>query len=157
MTFNQKKYVELLKYEEWIKENFKQSLLEYDEVKYYELQDQLSFIKNFIIFKKYLPQYLKLFKDFLDNKITSKLFIDEFYYIFNEQNKSLEKQIDDFAEIKNLKNNYQVSSLSLTFYNISIKLDIFDENIEPGSEIFDKNLKSYINEQYNSLKMINFE
>ena len=98
-----------------------------------------------------------MFKDFLDNKITSKLFIDEFYYIFNEQNKSLEKQIDDFAEIKNLKNNYQVSSLSLTFYNISIKLDIFDENIEPGSEIFDKNLKSYINEQYNSLKMINFE
>ena len=102
-------------------------------------------------------KYEELVKDFINNKISSELFIDKFYYIFDEQNQSLEKNIRDFVETKKLKNNYQVSGLSLTFYNISVKLDIFDANIEPGTEEFDKNLKSYIIEQYNSLKMINFE
>ena len=41
-----------MKYEKLVTEKFQQTLGEYDSEKYFELQNQLSYVKDFIIWKK---------------------------------------------------------------------------------------------------------
>ena len=52
MTLNKKRCLELLKYEKVVTKKFQQTLGEYDSEKYFELQNQLSYVKDFIIWKK---------------------------------------------------------------------------------------------------------
>ena len=49
MMFNKKKCLELLKYEKLVTETFQQTLGEYDSEKYFKLQNQLNYVKDFII------------------------------------------------------------------------------------------------------------
>ena len=49
--FNKKKCLELLEYEKLVAEKFQQTLDNYDLEKYYQLQSQLRYVKDFIIWK----------------------------------------------------------------------------------------------------------
>jgi hypothetical protein len=69
MTFNKKNCLKLLEYEKLVTEKFQQTLGKYDSEKYFELQNQLSYMKEFIIWKQSFSQYFKLFTNFKNGLI----------------------------------------------------------------------------------------
>lgn len=64
MVFDKTKLIELLNYKEFIEEEFKVTLRDYNLKKYFELQNYLNYIKDFIIWKNSFSKYFKLFTDF---------------------------------------------------------------------------------------------
>ena len=105
MTLNKKKCLELLKHEKLVKEKFQQSLDEYDLKKYFELQNQLRYVKDFIIWKKSFSQYFKLFTNFKNGLIDGEWFVDEFFDIFNEDKELLKNFVFNSESFKKLNIN----------------------------------------------------
>lgn len=74
MSSDKSKCLKWLKYEKLVKENYQTTLREYILEKYFELQNQLIYIKDFIIWENSFSQYLKLFFEiFLNYHLVNSL------------------------------------------------------------------------------------
>lgn len=93
MIFNKKNCLKYLKYEKLVTEKLQQTLGEYDSEKYFEPQNQLNYVKDFIIWKQSFSQYFKLFTNFKNGLIDGESFVDEFFDIFNEDKELLKTLI----------------------------------------------------------------
>ena len=154
MTFNKKNCLKLLKYEKLVTEKFQQRLGEYDSEKYFELQNQLSYVKDFIIWKQSFSQYFKLFTNFKNGLIDGESFVDEFFDIFNEDKELLKNFVFNSESFKNLNINPKSSGLVLFLEEISMKCDLFqdDSDIRLAGEIDEDQLRSYIKQIYTELE-----
>ena len=154
MTFNKKNCLKLLKYEKLVTEKFQQRLGEYDSEKYFELQNQLSYVKDFIIWKQSFSQYFKLFTNFKNGLIDGESFVDEFFDIFNEDKELLKNFVFNSESFKNLNINPKSSGLVLFLEEISMKCDLFqdDSDIRLAGEIDEDQLRSYIKQIYTDLE-----
>ncbi len=154
MTFNKKNCLKLLKYEKLVTEKFQQRLGEYDSEKYFELQNQLSYVKDFIIWKQSFSQYFKLFTNFKNGLIDGESFVDEFFDIFNEDKELLKNFVFNSESFKNLNINPKSSGLVLFLEEISMKCDLFqdDSDIILAGEIDEDQLRSYIKQIYTDLE-----
>ena len=144
MTFNKKNCLKLLKYEKLVTEKFQQTLSEYDSEKYFELQNQLSYVKDFIIWKQSFSQYFKLFTNFKNGLIDGESFVDEFFDIFNEDKELLKNFVFNSESFKKLNINPKSSGLVLFLEEISMKCDLFqdDSDIRLAGEIDEDQLRS---------------
>ena len=68
--------------------------------KYFELQNQLSYVKDFIIWKQSFSQYFKLFTNFKNGLIDGEWFVDEFFDIFNEDKELLKNFVFNSESFK---------------------------------------------------------
>ena len=154
MTLNKKKCLKLLKYEKLVTEKFQQTLGEYDSKKYFELRNQLSYVKDFIIWKKSFSQYFKLFTNFKNGLIDGEWFVDEFFDLFNEDKELLKNFVFNSESFKKLNINPKSSGLVLFLEEISIKCDLFQDNldIKLTSQIDEDQLRSYIKQIYTELE-----
>ena len=154
MTFNKKNCLKLLKYEKLVTEKFQQTLGEYDSEKYFELQNQLSYVKDFIIWKQSFSQYFKLFTNFKNGLIDGESFVDEFFDIFNEDKELLKNFVFNSESFKKLNINSKSSGLVLFLEEISMKCDLFqdDSDIRLAGEINEDQLRSYIKQIYTDLE-----
>lgn len=154
MTFNKKNCLKLLIYEKLVTEKFQQTLVEYDSKKYLELQNQLSYVKDFIIWKQSFSQYFKLFPNFKNGLIDGESFVDEFFDIFNEDKELLKNFVFNSESIKKLNINPKSSGLVLFLEEISMKCDFFydDSDIRLAGEIDEDQLRSYIKQIYTDLE-----
>lgn len=64
MSFDKAKCLKLLNYKKLVQEKFGITIREYNSEKYFELQNQLIYIKDFIIWKNSFSQYFRLFTNF---------------------------------------------------------------------------------------------
>jgi len=154
MTFNKKNCLKLLKYEKLVTEKFQQTLGEYDSKKYFELQNQLSYVKDFIIWKQSFSQYFKLFTNFKNVLIDRESFVDEFFDIFNEDKELLKNFVFNSKSFKKLNINSKSLGLVLFLEKISMKCDLFqdDFDIRLAGEIDEDQLRSYIKQIYTDLE-----
>lgn len=157
MTFSKKNCLKLLKYEKLVTEKFQQMLGEYDSEKYFELQNQLSYVKDFIIWKQSFSQYFKLFTNFKNELIDGERFVDEFFDIFNEDKELLKNFVFNSESLKKLNINPKSSRLVLFLEEISMKCDLFqdDSDIRLAGEIDEDQLRSYIKQIYTDLESFN--
>ena len=157
MTFSKKNCLKLLKYEKLVTEKFQQTLGEYDSEKYFELQNQLSYVKDFIIWKQSFSQYFKLFTNFKNELIDGERFVDEFFDIFNEDKELLKNFVFNSESLKKLNINPKSSRLVLFLEEISMKCDLFqdDSDIILAGEIDEDQLRSYIKQIYTDLESFN--
>ena len=100
MTFNKKNCLKLLKYEKLVTEKFQQTLVEYDSEKYFELQNPLNYVKDFIVWKQNFSQSFKLFTNFKNGLIDVESFVDKFFYIFNEDKELLKNFVFNSESFK---------------------------------------------------------
>ena len=154
MTFNKKNCLKLLKYEKLVTETFQQTLGKYDSEKYFELQNQLSYVKDFIIWKQTFSQYFKLFTNFKNGLIDGESFVDEFFDLFNEDKELLKNFVFNSESFKKLNINPKSSGLVLFLEEISMKCDLFqdDSDIRLAGEIDEDQLRSYIKQIYTDLE-----
>ena len=154
MTFNKKNCLKLLKYEKLVTEKFQQPLDEYDSEKFFELQKQLNYVKDFIIWKRSFLEYFKLFTNFKNGLIDGEVFVDEFFDIFNEDKELLKNFVFNSESFKKLNINYKSSGLILFLEEISMKFDLFqdDSDIRLAGEIDEDQLRSYIKQMYTYLE-----
>jgi len=154
MTFNKKKCLKLLKYEKLVTEKFQQTLDEYDLEKYFELQHQLRYMKDFIIWKQSFSQYFKLFTNFKNGLIDGESFVDEFFDLFNEDKELLKNFVFNSESFKKLNINPKSSGLVLFLDEISMKCDLFqdDSDVRLAGEIDEDQLRSYIKQIYTQLE-----
>jgi len=154
MTFNKKNCLKLLKYEKLVTEKFQQTLGEYDSEKYFELQNQLSYVKDFIIWKQTFSQYFKLFTNFKNGLIDGESFVDEFFDLFNEDKEILKNFVFNSESFKKLNINTKSSGLVLFLDEISLKCDLFqdDSGIRLTGEIDEDQLRFYIKQMYTDLE-----
>jgi hypothetical protein len=111
MTFNKKNCLKLLEYEILVTEKFQQKLGEYDSIANFELQIQLRYVKDFIIWKQTFSQYFKLFTNFKNRLIDGELFVDEFFDLFNEDEEILKNFVFNSESLKKLNINTKSSGL----------------------------------------------
>ena len=154
MTFNKKNCLKLLKYEKLVTEKFQQTLGEYDSEKYFELQNQLSYVKDFIIWKQTFSQYFKLFTNFKNGLIDGESFVDGFFDLFNEDKEILKNFVFSSESFKKLNINPKSSGLVLFIEEISMKCDLFqdDSDIRLAGKIDEDQLRSYIKQMYTDLE-----
>lgn len=154
MTFNKKNCLKLLKYEKLVKEKFDQTLGEYDSKKHFELRNQLSYVKDFIIWKQSFLKYFKLFTNFKNGLIDGELFVDEFFDIFNEDKELLKNFVFNSESLKKLNINPKSSGLVLFLDEIIMKCDLFedDSDIRLDGQIDEDQLRSYIKQIYTQLE-----
>jgi len=154
MTFNKKNCSKLLKYEKLVTEKFQQTLSEYDSEKYFELRHQLSYVKDFIIWKQSFSQYFKLFTNFKNGLIDGDSSVDDFFDLFNEDKELLKNFVFNSESLKKLNINPKSSRLVLFLDEISMKCDLFqaDSDIRLSGEIDEDQLRSYIKQIYTSLE-----
>lgn len=81
---------EVIEVQKLVKEKFQQTLDRYDKKKYFELQKELDYVKDFIIWKHSFLHYFKLFTNFKNGLIDGESFVNEFFDLFNEDKKLLE-------------------------------------------------------------------
>ena len=150
MTFNQKNCLKLLEYDKFVTEKLQQTLNEYDSEKYFELQNQLNYVKDFIIWEQSFSQYFKLFTNFKNGLIDGESFVYEFFDLFNENKELLKNFVFNSESFKNLNINPKSSGLVLFLEEISIKCDLFqdDSDIRLAGEIDQDQLRSYIKQIY---------
>ena len=122
--------------------------------KYFELQNQLSYVKDFIIWKKSFSQYFRLFTNFKNGLIDGESFLDEFFDIFNEDKELLKNFVFNSESFKKLNINPKSSGLVIFLEEISMKCDLFqhDSDIRLTGEIDEDQLRSYIKQIYTDLK-----
>lgn len=154
MTFNKKNCFKLLKYEKLVTEKFQQTLDEYDSEKYFELQNQLSYVKDLIIWKQSFSQYFKLFTNFKNGLIDGESVMDEFFDLFNEDKELLKNFVFNSKSFKKLNINPKSSGFFLFLEEISMKSDLFQNNsdIRLAGEIDEDQLRSYIKQLYTELE-----
>ena len=121
MSFDKANCLKLLKYEKLVKENFQITLREYNLEKYFGLQNQLIYIKDFIIWKQTFSQYFKLFTNFKSGLIDGESFVDEFFDLFNEDKELIKNFVFNSENFKNLNINSKSSGLVLFLEKISMK------------------------------------
>ena len=155
MTFNKKNCLNLLKYKKYVEKNFQQKLSDYDSKKYFELQKQLGYVKDFIIWKQSFLQYFKLFENFKNGLIDGDSFVDEFFDLFNKDQELLDqKLLENFIltsnNFKNLNINPKSSGLGFFLEETSMECDLFqnDSDIRLVGEIDEDQLRSYIKKMY---------
>ena len=154
MTFNQKNCLKLLEYDKFVTEKLQQTLNEYDSEKYFELQNQLNYVKDFIIWEQSFSQYFKLFTNFKNGLIDGESFVYEFFDLFNENKELLKNFVFNSESFKNLNINPKSSGLVLFLEEISMKCDLFqnDFDIRLAGEIDEDQLRSYIKQIYTDLE-----
>jgi hypothetical protein len=160
MKFNKETCLELLKYEKLVIKKFQQTLDIYDSKKYFQLQNQLSYVKDFIIWKQSFSKYFKLFTNFKDELINGESFVDDFFDLFNEDKKLLENQelLKNFVlnseTFKKLNINSKSWGFLLFLEDISMKFDLFmdDPDIRLDVEIDEDELRSYVKEIFIELE-----
>lgn len=77
-SFNEKLFYELLKYKIFVNKNFNKNLRTYDLRVYIELENQLNYIQDFIVWNKSFSKYFKLFTKFKNKLISGNLFMEIF-------------------------------------------------------------------------------
>lgn len=154
MILNKKNCLKLLKYEKLVTEKFQQTLGEYNLEKYFERQNQLIYVKDFIIQKQSFSQYFKLFTNFKNGLSDSEWFVDKFFDIFNEDKELLKNFVFNSESFKKLNVNSKSSGLVLFLEKISMKCEVFqnDYDIRLAGEINEDQLGSYIKQIYTDLK-----
>jgi hypothetical protein len=154
MSFDKANCLKLLKYEKLVKENFQITLREYNLEKYFGLQNQLIYIKDFIIWKQTFSQYFKLFTNFKSGLIDGESFVDEFFDLFNEDKEILQNFVFNSESFKKLNINTKSSGLVLFLDEISLKCDLFqdDSGIRLTGEIDEDQLRFYIKQMYTDLE-----
>jgi len=99
--FEKAKCFKLLNYKKLVEEKFGMTLREYNLKKYFELEDQLSYIKDFILWENSFSQYFRLFTNFRTGLISGNSFVDEFFDLFNADQKLLENFVFNSENLKN--------------------------------------------------------
>lgn len=156
MAFNKKILLDLLKYEKLISELPGTKLEYYDEKKYYELEHQLRYIRDFIIWKQSFPKYLKLFTDFKNQLINDETFLDDFFDLYNESKSLLENKfstdlVREFAynskDFEDLIVNPKSSGLIIFLDDLSLKLELLEDDMD-RNVTNQETLHSYIKKIY---------
>lgn len=155
MNFDKAKCLKLLNYKRLIEEKFETTLREYDSEKYFELENQLSYIKDFIIWEKSFSQYFKLFTNFRRGLISCESFVDEFFDLFNADEKLLANFVFNSENLKNLNINRKSFGLFLILKEIAMKCDLFqnDSDIRLAGEINENQLRSYITKMFSGIEL----
>ena len=112
-------------------------------------------IKDFIIWEHSFSQYFRLFTNFLTGVISADSFVDDFFYLFNEDQKLLENFVFNSENLKNLNVNRKSFGLFYILNEIAIKCEFFqdDSDIRLPGEIDENQLRSYITKK---LLVLNF-
>ena len=155
-AFNKEILLELLKYEKFVNEVFQQDLEYYNQEKYFELENQLRYIKDYIIWKKSFPKYFKLFTDFKNQLINDETFLDSFFDLYNEdklfiQNEFNNDLLRNFAEnskdFENLVINPKSLHVGIFLEDLGVKLELLDDGISIN-ENYEETVHSYIKKIY---------
>jgi len=99
--FDKAKCLKLLNSKELVEKKFGITLEEYNSQKHFELQHQLSYIKDFILWENSFSQYFRLFTNFKTGLISGDSFVDEFFDLFNDDEKLLENFVFNSENLKN--------------------------------------------------------
>jgi hypothetical protein len=140
LKLNKNQCLDLLDYQRQLKKKFGIILAEYNRIEYFNLQIQLTLVKDFLIGKKSLKKYLKLFTNFKNNLINGEEFVNEFLDFYNEDQKFLKNFIFNRENLKDLEIDSHLGGLNSLLEEISIKCDSLES--DP-----DHKLKGEIDEQ----------
>jgi hypothetical protein len=154
MSFDKIKCLKLLNSKKLVEEKFGITLREYNLEKYYELQDQLIYIKDFIIWENSFSQYFRLFTNFITGLISGESFMDEFIELFYADEKLLENFVFNSENLKNLNINPKSFGFFHFLQIISIKCEFFedDASIRLDGEIDENQLRSYITKMFSRIE-----
>ena len=157
MVFDKTKCIKLLKYKILVEKKTETLLRYHNQEKYSELQIQLSYIKDFLVWKQSFREYYKLFRDFKLGLINGDLFVEEFFDVFRENEKFLTRFVFSPENIKNLNINPKSFKFSLFIYSVSMECRLFetDPNNKMEIEISENDLRSYITELFPRLESFN--
>ena len=155
MSLDKAKCLKLLNYKKLVEEKFEITLREYNLEKYFELENQLIYIKDFIIWENSFSQYFRLFTNFRTGLISGESFVDEFFKLFDADEELLANFVFNSENLKNLNINRKSFGLVYFLKEIGMKCELFenDSDIRLDGEIDENQLRSYITKMFSGIEL----
>ena len=144
--YNKMRCLQLLISKESIEKNSNLTFREYNIKKYFDLETQLMYVKDFLIWESSFKGYFVLFQKFKNKSITGEFFVDEFFDQFQKDEELLKSFVFSPENIEKLNVHPKSSGFYSFLYRISMECDLFlpDSNERLSSEIDETQLRSYI-------------
>jgi len=157
MVFDKAKCIELLNYKIVAEKKHGKSLFEYDAEKDWELADQLTYIKDYLIWKQSFPIYYELCKNFKFELIDGEFFVTEVFNVVRENDKFLESFVFSAENIRKLDINPKSFNFRVFIYDLSTESRMLetDPDQKMEGEITEDKLRSYIIKSFPRLERFN--
>ena len=157
MVFDKAKCIKLLNDKIVAENKHGKSLFEYDEEKDWELEDQLAYIKDFLIWKQSFPIYYELCKHFKLELIDGEFFVTEVFNVVRENDKFLESFVFSPEIIRKLDINPKSFNFGVFIYDLSTECRMLETNPDNKmeGEITEDQLRSYVTKGFSRLERFN--
>ena len=144
--YNKIKCLQLLISKESIEKNSNLTFREYNIKKYFDLETQLMYVKDFLIWESSFKGYFVLFQKFKNKSITGEFFVDEFFDQFQKDEELLKSFVFSPENIEKLNVHPKSSGFYRLLDRISMECDLFHANLNErlSGQIGETQLRSYI-------------
>lgn len=147
MTYNKKLYFALLNYKNLIEQKYKKNFCEFNLKEYYNLQYQLSCIKDFLVWKRSFLNYLKLFYDYKVGLINVECLIDKFFEFYNSDKKFIKNYKFTPKIVQKLIVDPKSFGFWLLLENLALELEVFED------EFSEEKFKIYTTKVFSDLEL----